>query len=53
MDFAEAMRLMLQQERPEDFVVAVGETRSVKNFLDRAFKRSGINWRDYVKFAPA
>ncbi len=41
-DFVEAMWLMLQQEAPEDYVVATGETHSVREFLEEAFKQAGI-----------
>ena len=41
-DYVEAMWLMLQQEKPEDFVIATGETRSVREFLEEAFKLVGI-----------
>jgi GDPmannose 4,6-dehydratase len=41
-DFVEAMWLMLQQERPEDFVIATGETHSVREFAERAFARVGL-----------
>jgi GDPmannose 4,6-dehydratase len=43
------MWLMLQQKRPEDYVVATGETRSVKEFAEKAFEVAGLNWQDYVK----
>jgi GDPmannose 4,6-dehydratase len=53
-DYVEAMWLMLQQERPDDFVVATGETHSVAEYLELAFRRVGIeNWRDYVHSDPA
>jgi len=46
-DYVEAMWLMLQQPAPEDFVIATGETHSVREFADRAFARAGIQlgWR--------
>ena len=48
-DYVEAMWLMLQQERPDDYVIGTGETHSVKEFLAEAFKTIGIdNWQDYV-----
>jgi len=53
-DYVEAMWLMLQQERPDDFVIATGETHSVAEFLELAFQHAGIeNWRDYVHTDPA
>ncbi len=48
-DYVEAMWLMLQQEQPDDYVVATGETHSVREFVELAFKTIGItNWQDYV-----
>ncbi len=49
-DYVRAMWLMLQQEKPDDYVVATGETHSVKEFLQLAFKYVNLNWEDYVKF---
>lgn len=52
-DYVEAMYLMLQMEKPEDFVVATGETHTVKEFVELAFKTAGINdWQNYVKSDP-
>jgi GDPmannose 4,6-dehydratase len=51
-EFVEAMWLMLQQERGDDFVVATGETHSVREFLDEAFGVVGLDWKDYVKVDP-
>ena len=51
-DYVEAMWLMLQQESPDDYVVATGETHSVKDFLDAAFEYVGLDWNDYVKIDP-
>lgn len=48
-DFVEAMYLMLQQEKPDDYVIATGETHSIKEFLEEAFGYVGLNWQDYVK----
>ncbi len=48
-DYVEAMWLMLQQEKPDDYVIATGENHSVKEFVDEAFKVVGIeNWEKYV-----
>ncbi len=47
-DFVEAMWQMLQLERPDDFVVATGETHSVREFLDLAFGRVNLDWKDFV-----
>jgi GDPmannose 4,6-dehydratase len=51
-DYVEAMWLMLQQEKPEDYVIATGETWSVRDFLDRAFGMVGLNWEDHVEIDP-
>ena len=51
-DYVEAMWLMLQQDEPEDFVIATGESRSVKEFLEEAFSYQGLDWKDYVKMDP-
>ena len=47
-DYVEAMWLMLQQDQPDDFVIATGETYSVKEFAEEAFKLVGLDWQDYV-----
>ncbi|HLD82950.1 MAG TPA: GDP-mannose 4,6-dehydratase [Candidatus Omnitrophota bacterium] len=47
-DYVEAMYLMLQQKTPEDFVIATGETHSVKEFLELAFDYAGLNWKKYT-----
>jgi len=57
-DYVEAMWLMLQAEKPEDYVIATGETHSVKEFLEEAFNLVGLKWEDYVEidqryFRPA
>jgi GDPmannose 4,6-dehydratase len=58
-DYVEAMWLMLQQEKPEDYVIATGEVNSVEDFLTIAFQEIGINdWAPYIKkddkfFRPA
>ncbi len=51
-DYAEAMWLMLQQHDPDDFVVATGESYSVREFLDEAFGYLGISWEDQVVIDP-
>lgn len=51
-DYVEAMWLMLQQERPDDYVVATGETYSVREFLEEAFSYAGLNWREHVVVDP-
>jgi GDPmannose 4,6-dehydratase len=57
-DYVEAMWLMLQQDQPDDYVIATGETYSVKDFLDEAFGYVGLDWKKYVEvsdkyFRPA
>jgi GDPmannose 4,6-dehydratase len=47
-DYVEAMRLMLQQDRPDDYVIATGESHSVREFCDIAFGRLGLDYRDHV-----
>lgn len=49
-DYVKAMWLMLQQEAPDDYVVATGETYSIREFLDIAFGYVNMNWQDYVEF---
>lgn len=51
-DFVEAMWLMLQQERPEDFVIATGEAHSVREFLEEACSYLDLDWREYVEIDP-
>lgn len=51
-DYVEAMWLMLQQEQPDDFVIATGEAYSVQEFLETAFGLVGLDWREYVKIDP-
>lgn len=47
-DYVKAMWLMLQQARPEDYVIATNETHSVREFLEQAFGYAGLNWKRYV-----
>lgn len=51
-DYVEAMWLMLQQDKAEDYVIATGETHSVKEFLDEAFGLVGLDWKKYVEIDP-
>jgi GDPmannose 4,6-dehydratase len=51
-DYVEAMWLMLQQPKPDDYVVATGETHSVREFLEEAFGCVGLAWKDFVKVDP-
>jgi GDPmannose 4,6-dehydratase len=49
-EYVEAMWLMLQQDKPDDYVIATGETHTVREFVELAFKYAGIdNWEQYVK----
>jgi len=57
-EYVEAMWLMLQQERPDDYVIATGTTSSIREFLTHAFGHVGLDWEKYVKidqryFRPA
>jgi GDPmannose 4,6-dehydratase len=51
-DYVEAMWLMLQQDRPDDYVVATGETHSVREFLDVVFGELDLDWEDHVEIDP-
>jgi len=51
-EYVEAMWLMLQQEKPDDYVIATGETHSVKEFLTEAFSQVNLDWRDYIELDP-
>ena len=51
-DYVRAMWLMLQQAEPDDYVVAMGETHSVREFCEIAFEHVGLNWQDFVVQDP-
>ncbi len=51
-DYVEAMWLMLQQERPSDYVVATGESLSIREFLDLVFGQLDLDWKEFVKIDP-
>jgi GDPmannose 4,6-dehydratase len=51
-DYVEAMWLMLQAAEPDDFVIATGETHSVREFLDEAFGMLDLDWKRYVRIDP-
>ena len=51
-EYVEAMWRMLQQDTPDDFVIATGETHSVREFLEEAFSHAGLDWRKYVEIDP-
>ena len=48
-DYVEAMWLMLQQDEPDDYVIATGETHSVREFLEEAFTYANLDWKNYVE----
>lgn len=57
-EYVEAMWMMLQCEKPDDFVIATGETHSVREFLEEAFTYAGLDWKEHVEidsryFRPA
>jgi GDPmannose 4,6-dehydratase len=52
-DYVEAMWLMLQQDTPEDFVIATGETHTVRRCVEIAFDRVGVDWEKHVTLDPA
>ena len=51
-DYVKAMWLMLQQEEPDDYVIATGETHTVKEFVEIAFEHVGLDWKEYVVQDP-
>ncbi|MBA3392070.1 MAG: GDP-mannose 4,6-dehydratase, partial [Deltaproteobacteria bacterium] len=51
-DYVEAMWLMLQQDKPDDFVIATGESYSVRDVLDISFGALGLEWKSYVELDP-
>src|SRR3990172_8704054 len=51
-EYVDAMWRMLQQEKPEDYVIATGESHSLEEFVDTAFSAAGLNWRDHVVQDP-
>jgi GDPmannose 4,6-dehydratase len=52
-DYVRAMWMMLQEDRPQDWVIATGVSRSVREFVDVAFKIVGLNYHDYITIDPA
>jgi GDPmannose 4,6-dehydratase len=52
LDYMEGAWRMLQQDEPDDYVLATGETHSVQEFLEAAFTYAGLDWREYVKIDP-
>ena len=51
-EYVEAMWLMLQQDQPDDYVIATGETHTVREFVETAFGLAGLDYREYVKPDP-
>lgn len=51
-EYVDAMWRMLQQDEPDDFVIATGETHSVRDFCKAAFSHVGLNWEEYVEIDP-
>ncbi len=51
-EYVKVMWLMLQKKKPDDFVIATGEAHSVREFVELAFKLSGLNWKRHVKIDP-
>jgi len=51
-DYVRAMWLMLQQDRPDDYVIATGISKAVRDLVDVAFSHVGLDWRMYVKVDP-
>ncbi len=51
-EYVEAMWLMLQQDKPDDYVIATGETHSIREFLDLAFGHADLDWKKYVEVDP-
>jgi GDPmannose 4,6-dehydratase len=52
-DYVEAMRMMLQQSAPRDYVIGTGESHSVREFVEQAFGLLGLDWREFVISDPA
>jgi len=51
-EYVEMMWKMLQRDEPDDFVIGVGESHSIREFLEEAFSYAGLDWREYVKIDP-
>lgn len=51
-EYVEAMWLMLQQDHPEDYVIATGETHTVREFAETAFRYVGLEWKEFVEIDP-
>ncbi|NQW21526.1 MAG: GDP-mannose 4,6-dehydratase [Chloroflexi bacterium] len=51
-EYVEAMWMMLQQDKPDDYVIATGETHSIREFLDTVFESLDMDWNDHVEIDP-
>jgi GDPmannose 4,6-dehydratase len=51
-EYVEGMWMMLQQDEPDDYVLATGQTNTIEEFLDASFGRLDLDWHDYVEFDP-
>jgi len=51
-DYVNAMWLMLQQDSPDDYVIGTGESHTVREFVELAFERADLDWREYVAIDP-
>ena len=51
-EYVEAMWLMLQRDAPDDYVIATGQTHSVREFVEEAFSYAGLNWQEHVRIDP-
>jgi GDPmannose 4,6-dehydratase len=51
-EYVKAMWLMLQQEKPDDYVIATGETHTVREFVEETFEILGLDWRRHVEIDP-
>src|SRR3954469_16305400 len=51
-EYVEAMWMMLQQDNPDDYVIATGETHSIREFLEISFSHAGLDWEKYVEIDP-
>ena len=51
-EYVEAMWRMVQQDEPDDYVIATGATHSVREFVEEAFSYAGLDWQDYVEIDP-
>jgi GDPmannose 4,6-dehydratase len=52
-DYVRAMWLMVQQEQPDDYVIATGESHTVRQLVETAFGHAGLDWQRYVRVDPA